>query len=132
MISQLFLGKSEKPVQAEKALREAEKELREAKEKYQAIFNWARDGIVLIDWETGRITEGNPEFEKQTGRKLDHLKQKEIWDLRHPEKVETVRKKFLEIREKRTGGSVELEFQKPDGELVPVEFYSSVGANCDP
>ncbi|MFQ5975369.1 MAG: PAS domain S-box protein [Candidatus Hydrothermarchaeales archaeon] len=98
--------------------------LRESEEKYRAIFNEARDGIVLIDSETGNIVDCNPEFESQTGRNLEQLKKMKIWDVRPPEKVEAAKEKFFEIREKGAGGSGKLEFQKPDGEIVPIEFVS--------
>jgi two-component system CheB/CheR fusion protein len=99
---------------------------REATEKYRSIFQEARDGIVLMEAETGRIVECNPEFERQTGRKLEDLKKMKIWEIRPPGKVEAARRKFFEIRQKGVGGSRQLEFQKPDGALVPVEFESKV------
>ncbi len=100
--------------------------LGECADKYRSVFYEARDGIVIIDRETGSIVDANPEFEKQTGRSLDELKKMKIWELRPSGKVEAARMKFLEIREKETGGSAELEFQKPDGELVFVDFLSKV------
>ncbi len=103
-----------------------EEKLQESEDKFRALFFEARDGIVLIDHETGRITECNWEFERQTGIKLDDMKQMCIWDLQPPEKVEASRKKFLGVKESGTGGSAELAFQRPNGEVVPVEFVSRV------
>ena len=56
------------------ASKQAEEKLRESEEKYRAIFSEARDGIVIIDRETGQILECNSEFENQTGRKFEHLR----------------------------------------------------------
>ena len=98
--------------------------LKESEEQYHAIFNEARDGIVLTDLETGNIFNCNPEFERQAGRKLKELKKMKIWDLRPYDKKEAARDAFLEIREKGTGNSDELEFQRPDGSIVPIEFVS--------
>ncbi len=103
-----------------------EEKLQESEDKYRALFFEARDGIVLIDYETGRITECNLEFETLTGRNLEQMKQMSIWELRPSEKVEAARKKFLEVKEEGTGGSSELEFQRPNGEVVSVEFMSKV------
>ena len=99
--------------------------LREGEEKYRVLFNQARDGIVLVDAETGQIVDCNLEFEKQTGRKLKQLKNMKIWEMRPPEKVAAAKRKFFEIREIRTGGSSGLEFQQPKGKIVPVEFINS-------
>jgi PAS domain S-box-containing protein len=100
--------------------------LRESEEKYRTLFNEARDGIALIEIETGQIIDCNAEFENQTGRKLKQLKKMKIWEVRPSEKIEAAKKKFFETKVKGTGGSKELEFQKPNGEIVPVEFVSRV------
>ncbi|MFQ5753932.1 MAG: PAS domain S-box protein, partial [bacterium] len=92
--------------------------------KYHAIFSEASDGIVLIDGKTGQIVDCNPEFERQTGRQLEQLRAMKIWEVRPFEKVASSKKKFFEIQKKGVGGSEELEFQKPDGEIVSVEFLS--------
>ncbi len=94
--------------------------LQESEESYRAIFTHARDGIVLVDRETGRIINCNPEFEKQTGRQLEQLKKMTIWQVRPPEKIAAAQKKFFEIKEGGMGGSSELEFQKPDGEIISI------------
>jgi PAS domain S-box-containing protein len=111
--------------------KQAEKALKESEEKYRAIFEEARDGIVLMDFKTGQIIECNPEFERQTGRELEDLKEMKIWEIGPPEKRETARCKFLEVQEKGEGGSSELDFQKPDGETLPVEFNAKVVGLCD-
>ena len=103
-----------------------EEAMRESEEKFRAIFNAARDGVVLVDFETGHISDCNPEFERQTGRKLEQLKKMKIWEIRPPEKMRAAREKFLEVKEEGVGGSAELEFQKPDGEVIPIEFKSKV------
>ena len=99
-------------------------ELREAKEKYHSIFSQARNAIVLIDGKNGQIVDCNPEFEKQSGRNLDVLKTMKIWEIRPPDKIEGANKTFFKIWQKEFGALLELEFQKPDGEIVHVEFLS--------
>lgn len=104
--------------------KDAEEALKESEARYHAIFNEARDGIVLIDSESGQIVDGNPEFERQTGRELEQLRTMKIWELRPPEKVEAAKRIFFEIQETGVGGSADLEFQMPDGRIVPIEFAS--------
>lgn len=99
---------------------------KESEEKYRLIFRDARDGIVVIDAEKGRIVDCNPEFERQIGRKIEELKRKNIWELSLPGKVEAARRRFLRIREKGSGAFGDLEFQRPDGEGLPVEFEGKV------
>lgn len=93
---------------------------------YRKLFNESRDGIVLIDSRNGCIVHCNPEFERQTGRNLKELVKMKIWAIRPAEKIKLAKKKFFDIKKKGTGGSGELEFQKPDGTNVPVEFRTKV------
>ncbi|UCD08496.1 MAG: PAS domain S-box protein [Dehalococcoidales bacterium] len=104
--------------------KEIEEKLYASEERYRGIFNEARDGIVLVDVNTGMITECNPEFEKQTGRTQEQLKEMKIWELRPPEKIQAAFKKFNEISKEGIGESGELEFSKPDGDIVYIEFLS--------
>ncbi len=104
--------------------REAEEALRESEEKHRAIFHNARDGIVLIDQQTGFIVDCNPEFERQTGRDKKELQEMRIWELRPPGKVEAAKRKFLEVVKNGEGNSTELEFRRPDNEIIPIEFVS--------
>ncbi|TAM45340.1 MAG: PAS domain S-box protein [Gammaproteobacteria bacterium] len=105
--------------------RRAEAALRETEERYRRIFAGARDGIVLIDAETGFVTDGNPEFERQCDRPLAQLKGMRIWELRPPDMREAARRKFEEVRATGSGGSAELGLQRPDGTVVPVEFVAT-------
>ncbi|MBU0593860.1 MAG: PAS domain S-box protein [Gammaproteobacteria bacterium] len=98
--------------------------LRESEERFRTIFDTANDGIVIIDSD-GLIVNCNPEFEHQTGRTWEQLRQTHIWELRPDNKRDLAKKKFLETREAGTGGSSELEFQKPGGEIVPIEFRAT-------
>jgi PAS domain S-box-containing protein len=103
---------------------QAEEALKDSEERYSAIFHEARDGIVLIEAETGLISDCNPQFEQMTGRLLSDLRQMKIWEIRSPDKVERAREKFFEITERKYGGAIDLELQKPDGTIVPIEFVS--------
>lgn len=98
--------------------------LRESGERLRTIFDGANDGIVIID-SNGLIVNANPEFERQSGRTQEQLRQTRIWELRPEHLRDRARTIFLETWEAGTGGSSDLEFQKPGGEIVPVEFRST-------
>jgi len=101
--------------------KQAEEALQQSEEKYRTVFNDASDGIALIDTEMGVVEECNTQFEIITGRSHDQLREIPIWELRPPEKIEMAKRKFREIQQAGEGGSSELEFQKPDGTIVPVD-----------
>jgi len=104
--------------------RRMEEALRQSEGKYHTIFSESRDGIVLVDAETGVISDCNPEFERQAGRKPKQLKKMHIWEIRPTEKVEAAKRKFFEVKDKGAGEARDLEFRRPDGEIVPIEFKS--------
>lgn len=100
--------------------------VRESEEKCQTIFAYALDGIALIDSGSGDISDCNPEFERQSGRRLDDLKKMKIWEIRPPEKIDEAKAKFFDIVKRGSGGSQELDFQRPDGKTTPIEFVSNL------
>jgi len=93
-----------------------------AEGKYRALFTEAMDGIALIDCATWKIEDGNPEFEKQTGRTLAELKQLQIWEIFVPEQHELARQSLLAVQETGGGRSGNFKLQKPNGELIPLEL----------
>jgi PAS domain S-box-containing protein len=103
-----------------------EETLKASEEKYRAIFNQARDGIVLIDSykNPGTIVDCNAEFERQTGRSLAELREMKIWQIRPKDKTEVARKKFFEIRETGVGDVSGLDFETPEGRIINIEFTS--------
>jgi PAS domain S-box-containing protein len=105
--------------------KQAERALAESEVKYRAIFSEARDGIVLIDSETGRIYECNPEFERQTGRSLDELKRMRLWELCSADQVDRG-KAIYDARGSGQGGSTELDFMRPDGSIIQIDSLSSL------
>lgn len=104
--------------------RQAEERARESEEHFRMIFEQARDGIALIDPETGCVVESNPVFQHLTGRSEEELRKTPVWNLRPPDMVEAAKRKFYEIKERGEGGSAVLHFQRPDGSVVPIEFVS--------
>lgn len=103
-----------------------EQALKVSEEKYRAIFEEARDGIVLIEINTGYIVDCNKEFERQTGRCIEELKGMHIWETMIIDQRDITQKKFLNIREKGIGTSGDFYFQRPDNESLPVELVSKV------
>ena len=104
--------------------KKAEQNLKESEQKYRSIFNEARDGIVIIDSETGRILDCNSEFEKMTKRSRSDLVKIRIWELRPRKQIDAAKNTFYEIQRKGRGGSGELEILRSDGTILPVDFMS--------
>jgi PAS domain S-box-containing protein len=104
----------------------AENALRESEERYRRLWEDSTDGLVLIDAESGIILDCNEEFSLLIGRPKEQLTAMRIWEIRPSHIQDLARQKFLEIRERGTGGSSELNFEKPDGTEARFEFKSRV------
>jgi PAS domain S-box-containing protein len=105
--------------------RQAETELRESEEKFHAIFEGTRDGIVLID-DTGTIVDCNPEFVRQAGMTPERLKQMRIWELRPAGKVELAKGIFLQAFKTGLPGTAEFKYKKPDGTVIQVDARGTI------
>lgn len=97
-----------------------------AEEKYRTLFTEARDGIVLLDCNTGNVVDCNPEFERMSGMTLDNLKGQKIGSSCAGQFKEVSRQKFLEIVQTGVSVTFEQSLQKPNGEIIPVEVTTSV------
>ena len=111
----------EHQIQLEELVIKRTTSLIKANEKYQALFNQARDGIVLLDANTAFIQDCNPEFERLCGRSLVELRKLQIWQLRPAEQVEASKALFKQVRELGYVESKESMFARPDGTVVPIE-----------
>ncbi|MCM8612645.1 GAF domain-containing protein [Accumulibacter sp.] len=101
-----------------------EEELRDALNLREALFNGARDAILIADARTGEIIDANPQAEKLFGRRCQELLgalHGELWR----------RHEAVELRDlcRQIGSKGEIEVLRSavvadDGTLVPVEISS--------
>jgi PAS domain S-box-containing protein len=97
-----------------------------AEGKYLALFTEATDGIVLINDSTAQVIDCNPAFERMCGRTLDELKIMKIWELSPKDKLEALKSIFLNVQEKGSDSNSELELQKPDGTIRPIDISAKL------
>jgi PAS domain S-box-containing protein len=104
----------------------AEESVRESETKYRKLINDAGDAIIVVDIETGAITEVNRRAATLTGRSLRELVGMHFTRLHPPRQSEQYRKFFAEHVARRSavlaGGAV----QHKNGRIVPVEIASSL------
>ena len=49
--------------------------------KYRRLFETAQDGILILNADTGQITDANPFIENILGRSREELLGKRLWDV---------------------------------------------------
>jgi PAS domain S-box-containing protein len=49
--------------------------------RYRRLFETAKDGVLILDTETGRITDANPFMSELLGYPHEHFLNKELWEI---------------------------------------------------
>lgn len=93
---------------------------------YRRLFEAAKDGILILDAETGRITSVNPFLISLLGYSEREFLEKCIWDLGVFKDILANRENFLELQSKEYIRYENLPLETVDGRKVQVEFVSNV------
>lgn len=98
--------------------------LRNSEERYRRLFETARDGILILDAETGKITDVNPFVEKLFGYSKEELLGKKPWELDALEnKAEG--KAFFKSLQTTGYDKYEMPLKSKDGKYIDVELIVS-------
>ena len=100
--------------------------LKEFELRYRRLFEAARDGILILDAQTGAITDVNPYLIEMLGYSREELLAKKLWEVGAFRDVEASKEAFLALQEREYIRYKDLPLRAKDGHLVPVEFVSNV------
>ncbi len=107
-------------------VRTAEQALVESELSFRMLALNSQDGILILDWETGRITLANPYIGQLLGRQPTELIGQPIWEIGVFADRQRARELFLELKAKGTVRYEDLPLLGSGGELKEVEFVSNV------
>jgi len=100
--------------------------LRFSELRYRRLFETAQDGILILNAETGKITDANPFLKKILGYSQEDLLGKELWQIGVFKDIKDSKNAFIELQEKGYIRYKDLPLQTKDGRSVDVEFVSNV------
>ena len=100
--------------------------LKTSETRYRRLFETAQDGILLLDAETGQITDVNPFMVEMLGYPREHFLGRELWEIGPVKDEASSRQAFLELQEKRYVRYEDLPLETFDRRRVQVEFVSNV------
>ncbi len=99
----------------------------EASEKrYRRLFEAAKDGILILDADTGRIVDVNPFLTELTGCSRDEFLGANLWDIGPFKDIAASRAAFAELQSREYVRYENLPLQTRDGRKINVEFVSNV------
>jgi len=100
--------------------------LKESEIRYRRLFETAKDGILILDFETGYIIDANPFIIKIIDRPLAKIIGKELWEIGLFKNKAESEKTFKELKAKSYIRFDDMPIQKQNGILTDVEFISNV------
>ena len=103
----------------------AQKELTESELSFRMLALNAQDGILILDWSSGRITLANPYISKILGCQPQELIGKELWEIGSLLDKERSMQLFAELQDKGYVRYENLPLRASDGSLKEVEFVSN-------
>ncbi len=99
----------------------------EASEKrYRRLFEAARDGILILDADTGKVEDVNPFLLQLLGSSYEGLVGKHLWEIGVFKDIAASKEAFRTLQEKGYVRYENLPLQAEDGRAVAVEFVSNV------
>lgn len=105
--------------------------LEQSELRYRRLFEAAQDGILILNAETGAITDVNPFLIKLLGYSRQEFINKRLWEVGAFEDVNASKFAFRTLQKKEYIRYKNLPLRAKDGKLIPVEFVSNVYAEGD-
>jgi two-component system CheB/CheR fusion protein len=106
--------------------KQAEDKLALSEIRYRSLFESAKDGILVLDAETGKIEEINPFLVDMLGFKEEKLSEKAVWEVNFFKDIVTNKDKFMEMQQKQSEHFEDVPMETADGRKINIEFISKV------
>ena len=105
---------------------DAEIALRNSEIRFRRLFETAKDGILILESNTGKITEANPFISELLGYRIDELVGKELWQIGLFQDIHASQAAFRQLQEQGYIRYHNLPLLTKAGRRVEVEFVSNV------
>jgi len=94
--------------------------------RYRRLFESAKDGILILDAETGMIVDANPFMVEKLGYSHEEFLGMHIWELGFMKNIAANKDKFLELQQQEYVRYENLPLETALGQTLNVEFISNV------
>ncbi|MHB8789717.1 MAG: sigma 54-interacting transcriptional regulator [Desulfobulbaceae bacterium] len=103
-----------------------EEALQASEIRYRRLFEAAREGILILDAETGQITDVNPFLTEMLGYSYEEVLGKKLWEIGCLQDTGASKTVFSELRRKGYVRYDDLPLQTKSGRVIAVEFISTI------
>jgi PAS domain S-box-containing protein len=94
--------------------------------RYRRLFEAARDGILILDNETGMVIDVNPFLIELLGYSRQAFLGKRVWELGFFRDIVANQANFAELQQKEYIRYEDMPLETSDGRRIEVEFVSNV------
>ena len=94
--------------------------------RYRRLFEAAQDGILILDFATGKIVDVNPFLTNLLGYSHAELAGKDLWEIGPVKDISPSRLSFANLQAKGIIRYDDLPLETKDGRRIAVEFVSNV------
>jgi PAS domain S-box-containing protein len=106
--------------------KEAEEMLRNSEISYRRLFETAQDGILLLDADTGQITNVNPYLIEMLGYSHNEFLGKKLWEIGLFKHIAENQVGFQKLQSEKYIRYEHLPLESKEGRHIDVEFVSNV------
>lgn len=103
-----------------------DEKLKESEIRYRRLFETAKDGILILDFETGNIVDANPFIVKIIDCPLKEILGKELWEIGLFSNKEESELAFTDLKKNGYIRFEDMPIQRRNGKITEVEFISNV------
>ncbi len=104
----------------------ADEKLSASEVRYRRLFESSKDGILILDADTGTIVDVNPFLVAMLSYSHDVLLGKNIWEIGSFKDIIKNKANFLELQQKEYIRYEDLPLETSGGQTIHVEFISNV------
>lgn len=97
----------------------------ESEQRYRRLFDATRDGIVLVEADTGHIIDINPSFLVMAGYTRDELMGRNLWQIDSFQNTDAIQIIFKELQKQDHIYYDDLPLDTRKGSRIPVEIVGS-------
>ena len=94
--------------------------------RYRRLFEAAQDGILILDAQTGAITDVNPFLIKMLGYSRAEFVEKKLWEVGAFKDIQASQEAFEALQKNEYIRYEDLPLRGKNGRLIQVEFVSNV------